>query len=257
MELFARRYTMSELYLLVSSESRAGTETTDDFTVGFTPSINIPGNWSLALESLTLWYSYYNISVAANNQTFRYYNGAIWKDVIVTPGLYTIEALNSFIQTAMANNGDYTVGPPVSYFISILPNYNTFKTRVTISGGYQVDFTVGNLRLLLGFDSKIVTATEESAGNVNITGGIERLQILCDIISGSYSGGSLSTVLYSFSVDVPPSSQIQISPNRLIFLPLTTTGYLNRIRIRIVDQLGRRVDLNGEPVTASLILRRV
>lgn len=247
---------MAETYLVISSESRIAGENSDDFTATFSPAISIPGNYVLALESLTMWYSYYNISAAANNQTFRYYNGVVWKDIIITPGLYTIEALNVFLQTAMANNGDYTVGPPPSYFISVLPNYNTFKTRITISGGYQVDLTVGSLRTLLGFDSKIVTATEESSANVNITNGIERLAIKCDVISGSYSAGNLSTVLYTFPVDVPPSSQIQISPNRLIFLPVTTSGYLNRMRIQIVDQLGRRVDLNGEPVTVSLVLRR-
>lgn len=247
---------MAESYLLVSSEDRTATETSDDFTVNFSPPINIPGNWTLALESLTMWYSYYNISAGFGNQTFRYYNGSVWKDITITPGLYTIEALNTFLQTAMANNGDYTAGTPPAYFITLAPNYNTFKARLTISGGHQVDLTVGNLYSLLGFTSKIVTATEEGLNNVNITNGIERLALKCDAITGSYSGGNQSTVLYSFAVDVPPSSQLRVSPNRLIHLPLTASSYLRGFRLQIVDQLGRRVDLNGEPVTASLILKR-
>jgi len=67
-------------------------------------------------------------------------------------------------------------------------------------------------------------------------------------------GGTTSDVLYSFTVDGPPSSLIEVKPTRLLYLPVTQSGYLRKIGIRITDQ---RLNLNGEDVTLQLYLKKV
>jgi len=198
--------------------------------VNFNPPVPITGNWSCALQSASLWYSYYNISPDYGNQTFRYYNGSTWKNIIITPGLYGLPDINTFIQNAFVVNGDYTSTPTGNvYYITLTPDYNTFKCLVTISNSYQVDFTVGNLYELLGFTQIVVTSTHEGVNNVNITNGVDRVLIHLDCITGSFSGTTSSDVIYSFSPNGSPSSLINITPYQLVNLPMNKSGFLNPI----------------------------
>lgn len=249
---------MSTYLLTISSDDRETNQNTDDITLSFSPPLRIAGNWSMALESMTLWYSYYNISSDYGNQTFRYFNGSTWKDIIIAPGLYPIEDLNDYLQSQMLANGDYTVVAGVNTFhITISANFNTFKCLVSVDSSYEVDFSVGNLYQLLGFTQIIVNTTQEGVNNVNITNGVDRLLVHCDIVTGSYKGGSSSDVLYSFAVDGRPSSLIQINPNNPIYLPINQTGFLYKMRLKITDQQGRRVNFNNETITYSLYFQQI
>jgi hypothetical protein len=243
------------LLLNISSDSKLSSEVTDNFTVNFSPSVPIPGNWSCALLSASLWYSYYNISSDYNNQTFRYYNGAVWKNITITAGLYGLEDINAFIQSAMKTNGDYLA--PDTYYISIAPNYNTFKCILTLSNNYEVDFTVGNLYQILGFTQIIATTSQEGVNNINISNGQDKILIHLDCVTGSFNNGTSSDVIYGFSPNVAPSSLIEIVPAQLVSLPLNKSGYLSNIRVYITDQQNRRLNLNGETVTLQLMLKRI
>jgi hypothetical protein len=248
---------MATYIVNVSSDNRLAGENTDSYTVNFTSPMIINGNWAVALESLTMWYSYYNITPDYGNNLFRYYNGTAWRTITITPGLYTVPALNTFIQENMAAAGDYTAGPPASYFITITPNYSTFKCDITISGGYQIDFTVGNLYILLGFTQAIISANASGPNNVNISNSVDRLLLHCNLVSGSFLGAISTDVLYSFSVSVSPSSLLELRPNRLLYVPIPATGYLREIKIYLTDQMNRRVNLNGEPLSVQLYMKRI
>jgi len=245
-------------FLHLSSNNRLTSESTDNFSVSFSPPIKIKGNWSIALEQLSLWYSWYNISPDYSNQTFRYSPnaGVTWKNITITPGLYTMENINSYIQSAMKANGDYTAGSPDVFYITLTPNYNTFKLDIAISNNYQIDLTVGNLYQLFGFTQKIVTSSESGTNNINITNSLDKVFLVCDVVTGGYQGPSNSGVLYSFIADGEPSSLLNIKPNRLIYLPLTVTDYLYKMNFKLVDNLGRRVNLNGENVEVSVVLKQ-
>lgn len=244
-------------YLLnISSNDRQAGQATDNFTVGFSPALRIPRNYEISLHSCSLWYSWYNIAAQYNNQSFRYNNGSTWKTITITPGLYSLPDINTFVQNAMLANGDFTnVGGVNQFYITLTPDYNTFKCLITISNSYQVDLTVGNLYQLLGFTSIIVSSTQEGVNNVNITNGVDKVLLHIDCITGSYVGGASSDVIFSFSADVSPSSLIEITPTKLIFLPLTQTGYLDKMRVYITDQSGNRLNLNGEQVNVTLFMR--
>lgn len=246
-------------YLLnLTSDDRQPNDTTDNFTISFSPPVPIPGNWEVALESLSMWYSYYNISSDYNNQSFKYYNGSTWKTITITAGLYTIDDINNFVHAAMKANGDTGVDANNNdvFYISLTPDYNTFKLLITISNSYQLDLTLGNLYQLLGFTSMIVTSTQEGVNNVNITNSINRILLHVDCTFGSYKGTSASDVIYSFNADGAPSSLLQIRPYRPIFLPMNKSGFLFQVKIYITDQQNRRINLNGEEVSLSLILRK-
>lgn len=244
-------------YLLnLTSDDKKPNEQTDNFSINFSPPIPLSSNWEIALESCSIWYSWYNISSDYNNNTFRYNNGSVWKNIAITNGLYTIDDLNGFIKSAMKSNGDYTAGSPDVFYIDITPNYNTFKLRITLSNSYQVDLTVGTLYQLFGFDPIIVSTTQEGTNNVNITNGVNRIMLHVDCVTGSYKGQSSTDIIYSFTADDAPSSLLTIQPNRLLFLPVNKSGNLDSIRVYITDQLNRRVNLNNEELSVVLFLRK-
>jgi hypothetical protein len=205
----------------------------------------------MALESMDIWYSWYNISADYGNQTFRYYNGAAWKNITITAGLYPLKDINTFVQAAILANGDTSTN------IALAGNDNTGHCILTLSGGYQVDFSVGNLYQLLGFTAAIFTTSQEGANVVSITNGVDRVYVHCDWVTGSVANGINSDVIYSFSVNARASSRVQIKPYRMLYLPMKVSGQLSSISIRLTDQLGRRLNLNGDSVALQLYLRQL
>lgn len=243
-------------YLLNISSNDMINGTTDNFEVGFIPAIRLSGNWQIALQGATLWYSWYNISSQYGNQLFKYYNGSVWRTYTIPAGLYGLADINNSIQAYMYSQGDYTgsLTSPV-FHLSLTPDYNTFKCLLTLSNSYQVDFTVSNLYQILGFLSQIYTTTQEGLNNVNISNGIDKILIHIDCVTGSYALGQSSDVIYSFAPNSSPSSLLIVDPIKRVYLPINQSNYLNKIRVRITDDSNNRLNLNGEQVTLTLLLK--
>ena len=88
------------------------------------------------------------------------------------------------------------------FYVSNLANLNTMKSILNIENNYQVNFKSGNsLRKLLGFNSKIYTASQESERAVDILS-VNAILVNLDIISGSYVNGVARHTIYSFSPNV-------------------------------------------------------
>src|SRR5690349_12713462 len=100
---------MATYLLNISSDDREQGAYSDDFSVAFAPAMRLAGNWQLALVNATMWYSWYNISPDYNNQTIKYYNGSVWKTVIIPAGLYGINDINAYLQSVMLANNDVTI----------------------------------------------------------------------------------------------------------------------------------------------------
>ena len=153
------------------------------FTNKFNPPIQLKKNrpYEIALVNLETYYSIPNIS--NKNNTFTY-----WHDIIIPTGSYDIDDINDAIQRAMKSNGHWDETNE-EFYVSILANPNTMKTILIIENNYQVNFKSGNsLRKLLGFNSKIYTASQESERLVDILS-VNSILVNLDIISGSYVNG--------------------------------------------------------------------
>ena len=246
--------------LLLKLDSSSTTQDSDNFLVQYA-NIELPGDWEVGLIKGHFWYSYFNISAAQTNNIIRYSTdgGSTWETNITLPnGIYSIDDLNAYVQSVMKTRGHYDSGNDL-YYLSILPNFNTLRCDVTLSNNYQLDLTsgtVGTIHTLLGFTSKIVTATETGSLPVDITNGINSLEVQCSLTDQGYSNEFPGPTLASFVPDVAPGANIVVSPHPPIYLPVNTK-VIRYIRIRITDQLGRRVSFNGENVTVMLHLRRV
>ena len=158
----------------------------------------------------------------------------------------------------MLANGDVpTVNGAPQYNIIVAPNYSTLKVDITAKNNYQLKFN-SSMNELLGFDNSQRTVSTTTSGNnvANITRSVNSLSIKCSIATGSFENATTSDVIYTFIFNVGPGSLQEIAPNQILYVPINTYNEIQSIRMRLTDQLGRPVDLNNEPTTYLLHLRK-
>src|SRR5260370_3179459 len=121
------------------------------------------------------------------------------------------------------------------YPINLIPNYSTFTVELQItSGTYQVDLTTGGLYIILGFNAAVYTVTTNSPNLVNITNGVNTLIIHCSIAAG-LTRIHLTGLLYGFVPSSGPGTNIDVTVNPPIYLPLRYKDQVVAIRMYITD----------------------
>jgi hypothetical protein len=101
----------------------------------FPNSVLFKGN-SIAVSSVSMYYSWFNISSALGNNTFSYtwINGATKTtyNVVIPDGLYEISDLNSFLQFTFIENGNYLIdgGGKNVYYGELLLNPTRYAVQV-------------------------------------------------------------------------------------------------------------------------------
>ena len=225
------------------------------FKTRFNPPIqlNKKKSYEIALVNLETYYSIPNIT--SKNNVFRYSadEGANWLSITIPTGSYDIEDINDVIQREMKAN-DHWDEANEEYYVSILANPNTLRAILNVENNYQVNFKQNSsLRRLLGFNSKIYSASQESERVVNILS-INSILVNIDIISGSYVNGIAQPTIYSFFPNVSPGHKIVENPSNLIYLPVTL-DVIHSIQITLADQDGNQINLRGENVTIRFHIR--
>ena len=224
-------------------------------------------DYELALVSSQFFYSFFNISQANNNNNLRWgystNGGTSFTNVDITfeDGIYSISQINTKLQQSLQANNFFTTTDGVkSYPIVISPNFSTLKVQLVFSQSmiagttFRVDFTTANsLKSLLGFTSVVANTSQSSANVADITAGVINLTIHCSIISGSYSNESSGDVIFSAQPNAGAGSLIEFQPSERVYLPLNVKNNIQRIRMRLTDQLDRPVILN-DPTGISYLL---
>jgi len=247
--------------MLIKLDSETANQSSHNFQVDFSNfSLEKNTQYEIGLVKASVCYAFHNVSTAFSNNTVQYStNGGTSFTTITFPnGLYSIDAINQFIQAQMLANGDVpTVNGAPQYNIIVAPNYSTLKVDITVKNNYQLKFN-SSMYELLGFDNSQRTVSTTTSGNnvANITRSVNSLSIKCSIATGSFENATTSDVIYTFIFNVGPGSLQEIAPNQILYVPINTYNEIQSIRMRLTDQLGRPVDLNNEPTTYLLHLRK-
>lgn len=244
---------------LFLDSSKAIGQPSHDFTIKFNNAIPLDGKYEVAMIGLNMWYSNFNVSAALGNNVFRYSTnaGVSWNNITLPNGNYGVQDINKEVQRQLALAGHWDTVNQVHY-LALVPNTSTLRVRLDIlNPTYQVDFTNLGLRELLGFNSAIYTATIESPNLVDITRGINSFYLRTNLITGSYDNSALSDVIYSFVPRVRSGANIFVEPTQLIYFPANVFSHITDARVYLTDQLGRAIDLNGEPLTLRLHVRKI
>lgn len=201
-------------------------------------------NQEVALTSLYMYYSWFNVSSTYGNNTFSYIFNGTTRNITMPNGYYSIADISGFMQLQMFTNGDYLLdanGSPV-YYISLqansvyysatltctpipssLPSGYTNPAGITLSGNCPL-FVVNNTAFgtLIGFSNAsypAVTQTTTYQANSNTLPTISpvtTVSVWCNLVNDSKLQRYPSN-LYTFAPNSAFTSQIQIQPQQLLF----------------------------------------
>lgn len=259
---------MSSILLTLSSEQAildSPSNTSSDFTVIFQKPITLGSyNWELALLSSELWYSVRNVT---GNKTIVWSsdNGVTPITVAIPDGVYTIEDINALLLESQETEGvtDIDGTGTTVYGVYLEMNYNTNRCKIvidnTISGGaydFTLDLTAAdNLSEYLGIAEANYTATTIGATSPDVAGA-GQWQIRCDLVRNSYDGAIASDVIFGFTPQSPPNSNIRVDPLHLTYLQVNKSTIYS-IRVRYTDNQGNLLDFGGEDTVTQLALRPI
>lgn len=233
----------------------------------FQSSISFPPGTKIALSSMSIYYSWRNITSAKSNNTLSYVDTESKTQTITFPdGFYSISDINGYIQFVMKANGDYLVDDSGNdyFFIDIVANsvYNCFTiTMKPVPSTLPTSWTnpasmilplsnttleliipSTNIRYNLGFNAQSIPSTPQATQyQINsdfvpqITD-ITSCYIHSSMVNNSFFCPSLRDVLYSFTPNVEYGNLIRLEPSNLLFSPVFSPSSFSAIDITFTDQ---------------------
>lgn len=234
---------------------------TDDFSISFASPISLgDGVWEMSLVSSNFWNSNPNISSTLYNNDYFSYSpdaGVTWKVITLDTGTYNVAEINAETQRQITAYGD------LGGNIVISANTATLKVVIETTAPYEVDLGTGSLFYeLLGYSvaqiAAPLTGYTTGALRANINRGVNNIYLRSDIVEsgGSYDSKIGSDIVTDLAFQGrSPGSSVYIQKPYQLWIPVKRTQYLNDIRIRVTDQLGRRYSLRDEPVNVQFYLR--
>ena len=212
----------------------------------YNPPIYLEENGGYVI-GLTNFETFNNIpNIDETNNKFYYDDDD--KVIEIPVGAYEVKDIMYFLQTEINQR---------LIFIRMSANNNTGKMIIRCSKKINFDKanSVGNI---LGFqNTKFIPAnmTVESDSPIKITN-VNSICIDCNITGGSFSNGEESHIVHEFSTTVPVGYKIVEVPQNIIYLPVTVKTITN-LKVQILDQEGRIINLRDEIVTVRLHLKKL
>ena len=127
---------MEERAIHISSVNREkrGTNRPGDFTIKFNPSLKLDPDikHELALDRLSMTYSWYNIRSDYKNNKIKYtHDGRTWQTITFTDGMYSYSDINDYIHQYMAQKNHHTTNSKGEKKYSI--NLTLFSPHIEFS----------------------------------------------------------------------------------------------------------------------------
>lgn len=242
----------------------------------------------IALASLVIPYSWYNISAALSNNTLQIIYNNITTNIVIPDGFYTITTLNSFIKSISlntTNNLPYSLtatGLVVFYYEliqnttyysiqlnsypAILPAGDTNPKGAIFTGLTPLIKINTKLSELIGLLPNInyPTTPQNTIFSIysaqqnlipNFSGDANSIIIECNIVENSLA--SSSKILYNFSiVDTTYGKNIVVSPSSFSFIDILESNY-QYIEIVFKDSLFNNLQIKDPNLSIQLIIKGV
>ncbi len=176
-------------------------------------------------------------------------------EILIPKGAYELSQINNYIQSKMV-----VLGYPKDS-ITITANNQTLKCILTINIGFVIDFTKNNsIASVLGYNLNLYGTGKdknifEGQNIVNIIN-INSIYVHNNLISHSYTEGSLSQTLYSFFPTTSVGQKIIEKPRERVY-SLITLDTISCMETWLTDQDNNDLDLQGENLTIRFHLREV
>jgi hypothetical protein len=244
----------------------------------------------LALESLTMYYSTFNITVANNNNfvQYRWIDNVVY-DVTFPDGFYSATDIQNYIRSVMLTNKHYLLDLAGEYvwFFGLTTNPSTysiqmnfFACNLTAYPALTYTLPVGatwtvpllansvcpqiiipatnNFGLLVGFTAGTYPASRVTAVNVsalsNFAPQITPLSsyiLSCSLVNNNYAVPN--TFIYAFAPQGTIGEQFTIAPYSFSFIPILK-GQYSTFRCQLTDQSNRPVVIQDPNYVITLCL---
>lgn len=253
--------------LLNSSHVVPGTNNAR-FRADLPPSVGAFKDQEVSLHSVSIYYSWSNLTAAQGNNTFSYIwptsTGTTTVSLTIPDGSYSIEDLNSWMQSQMIANGHYLLDSTGNYvyYIELTTNsvyyavqLNCFKLPTSLPTGYtnpasmtypattltpQVVIPSTNIRNILGLSAGTYPSVQQitdystystTAPQVSPT---QSIVMTTNLISSGLTNPS--NVLYSFTpAGVAFGSIIESKPSSPLWLDVTN-GFYQSVEVQLYNQ---------------------
>lgn len=262
------------------------------FAYNFPTSIRFTEGDQVAVSSVDMFNSIFNIQATRNNNSFQLiinYATPVTLNVLFPDGYYAVSDIQSYIQSICYTSGYYLLSTTgnIVYPVEIAPNLinysiqwvcNTIPTSAQASGVFtkptgatwnfpstascsQVVFYNNNFGALVGilnpatYPNAIQATPYTFASNtVAILNPVSTLILTSNFICNS-SYSNPSNILYSIPITSSFASVISQSANNLIFNDIQPGTYQSLI-ITFLDQLYNPVILHDFTVNITLVIRQ-
>jgi hypothetical protein len=251
-------------------------------------------NQEIGLASISIFYSFYNISAAKNNNKFQYewYNNSTSSmqtfDVEYPDLIAEVSTLNNYFQYVMRNNGHYLndANGNIVYFAELIVDTSRFaisiitkevptafstlypsadNTHITLPTAafnpVVKMIATSNFHKLIGYTNSFATLSTAQSTRTHFSSTAPILNDDANLIVSITNGlvdnpYAIETgVIYSFPVFAQPGAQILSKPNEIAFLDLRNMR-TNFIDIQIRNaNTGDLIKLLDPEVSIMLLIR--
>lgn len=196
--------------------------------------------YQIAMVDFTVYNSIPNIYDGNN----RFYFDTD-KYIQIPTGSYEITAISDYLTSLIGEDK-----------LKLKANNNTLKCEIWCY--YDVNFTPeDSIGYMLGFSGNKLERqkTHNSDLPVNITK-VNSINILCNLVTNSFSNGKRRHVIHSFYPHVPSGHKILETPSNLIYLPVNKTDKIEHIILKITDQDEDLINFRGEQIFVRLHIKQ-
>jgi len=252
-------------------------------------SVTLDDNY-LALNSITMYYSTFNITAANNNNfvQYRWIDNVVY-NVTFPDGFYNAVDIQNYIRSVMLTNLHYLVDTAGEYvwFFGLTTNPSTYSVQMnffacnttayppasyTLPAG--ATWTVpllansvcpqiivpatNNFGLLVGFAAGTFPASRVTAVNVSVVSTfapqitpLSSYILSCSLVNNNYSVPN--TFLYAFAPIGTIGEQFSITPYSFSFIPILK-GQYSTFRVQLTDQNNRPVAIQDPNYVIVLVM---
>ena len=212
------------------NREKTGENRPDNFLIKFNPPLNLNPDMkhSLAIDRLTMTYSWYNIRSSYKNNTIKYTNdrGVNWYTITFKDGMYSYTDINDYLHQYMEQKSHHTTDSQGNkiFHMNISFILSTYRVLITFSDDkFQLDLRETNFGELIGFEKKLITKTEYGTKLPNITNSIDILNINTNAIKDSIVDGVNTNTIAMIPTDNPTRSYpFTFEPRRTLYCPVSS-----------------------------------
>ena len=169
------------------------------------------GEKIIALSNLSIYYTWRNIKSSYNNNKFKI-SAPTWNDKFELPhGSYTVSDIQDYFEYILKKHGENNDKPSSQISVNKVENRVTLKIKTRCS----LELLTPETMKLLGSTENKITKDKngENVSHLQIT---EVVLVHCNIDNNDYQQDS--RVLYTFVLNKPFGSLLEISPTNHMFL---------------------------------------